>query len=118
MDKNKWAETLIRARGDMSQAEFANATGVSRSTIALYETRKSSSRPTYNILYRMATVSKVPLKELMIAAGYSEDEIPMEDHPLIEAVHDVLRRHGYPSLKSEDIDMTKEIISSIIEHKK
>lgn len=54
----------VRVNTGMSQAEWANALGVSPSTI--YKWEKGENEPTYNALLKMSKLSGIPLDFIFI----------------------------------------------------
>ena len=70
-DKDKFKETLIRARGARTQARFSDDTGLSYAYINKYMNGKKTDPPTVGTLKKIAVATEtVSFEELLVSAGY------------------------------------------------
>lgn len=114
-NNKKWAQAVIKARGEMTQEQFAECTGIGRTTLSKYEIGKNTTKPTFNTIFKMASISSVSLEELVEAAGYSMNEIPyMLKHPLINAIDEVIRIHECPTLEKTEIELLKAVVNTMM----
>ena len=63
MDRKKIAEKLIAMRGEKTQAEVAKSIGISKSSLAMYETGQRV--PSFEMLEAIADYFNVPLSSLV-----------------------------------------------------
>lgn len=71
-DKERFAQLLTIARGERSNQEYADDSGVSRSYISMYINQKREDPPSPDILKKLAKAAHngVNYAQLMAAAGY------------------------------------------------
>lgn len=81
-DKEKFREVIIKARGDRSQADFAEDCDLSYAYLNKYANGKLSDAPTIGTLKKIAVATKtVSYEELLTAAGYDADKYK-DDRPV------------------------------------
>ena len=88
-DKESFREVIIKARGDRSQAEFAEACDLSYAYLNKYANGKISDAPTIGTIKKIAVATKtVSYEELLTAAGYDADKYK-DDRPVGAARKDL-----------------------------
>lgn len=81
-DKEVFREVIIKARGDRSQAEFCQDTGLSYAYLNKYANGKLSDAPTIGTIKKIAVATKtVSYEELLTAAGYDAEKYK-DDRPV------------------------------------
>lgn len=81
-DKEVFKGVIIKARGDRSQAEFCQDTGLSYSYLNKYANGKLSDAPTIGTIKKIAVATKmVSYEELLTAAGYDAEKYK-DDRPV------------------------------------
>ena len=81
-DKEVFKEVIIKARGDRSQAEFCQDTGLPYSYLNKYANGKLSDAPTIATIKKIAVATKmVSYEELLTAAGYDAEKYK-DDRPV------------------------------------
>lgn len=81
-NKESFREVIIKARGDRSQAEFAQDCGLSYAYLNKYANGKLSDAPTIGTIKKIAVATKtVSYEELLTAAGYDAEKYK-DDRPV------------------------------------
>lgn len=81
-DKERFREVIIKARGERSQAEFAEDCDLSYAYLNKYANGKLSDAPTIGTLKKIAVATKtVSYEELLTAAGYDAEKYK-DDRPI------------------------------------
>lgn len=89
-NKEEFRTVIIKARGDRSQAEFCQDTGLSYAYLNKYANGKLSDAPTIGTIKKIAVATKtVTYEELLKAAGYDPDKYK-DDRPVGTARKDFL----------------------------
>lgn len=81
-NKESFREVIIKARGDRSQAEFAQDCGLSYAYLNKYANGKLSDAPTIGTIKKISVATKtVSYEELLTAAGYDAEKYK-DDRPV------------------------------------
>ena len=89
-DKEQFKEAMITAKGERSQAEFADDCALSRAYVNKYINGKFDEAPTIHTLRRIAVATRaISYEELLTAAGYNADKYK-DGRPVKAARKDLL----------------------------
>lgn len=89
-DKERFKDVIIKARGERSQAEFAQDCALSYAYLNKYANGKRTDAPTIKTIKKIALATKtVSYEELLTAAGYDAEKYK-DDRPVGTARKDLL----------------------------
>jgi len=71
-DRNKWAEIIKKAQGEMSLNDFAKLTGVNKASLSNYKNCNTPNRPKYDTILKLSDACPdISLAQFFIAADYT-----------------------------------------------
>ena len=122
-NKESFREVIIKARGDRSQAEFAQDCDLSYAYLNKYANGKLSDAPTIGTIKKISVATKtVSYEELLTAAGYDAEKYK-DDRPVGASRKDFSIRYSLAwrtarmtgGSKVRDIRITSHLRSSLKE---
>lgn len=86
-DKEKFKELVILARGDRTNQQYSDDSGVSRAYISGYINKKIDNAPTPEVIKRLAScaLNGITYEDFMKAAGHIKDTLNNQDELVLTA---------------------------------
>lgn len=114
-DKKKFSDTLLKARGNRTNADYSKESGVSRAYISGYLNEKIDNPPSPDVIKRLSSVaiSNISYEDLMIAAGY----IPDKEQFIDDHYDDIFKEISEKLFKKHKENLTKIWSKSNIDDK-
>jgi len=90
-DRNKWAELITKAQGEMSLNDFAKFTGVNKASLSNYKNCNTPNRPKYETIIKLSNACpNISLAQFIIAADYTA-LLPCEYQVKDELTKDIVK---------------------------
>ena len=106
--------TARKRAGYDTQKAFAEAIGRDQAWVSRLERGVGKETPPPEDMALLAQVLYVSQHELLAAAGYTLDEGPKEDHPIIAALRPIVDGREFSELQVQDLaDMVRLMVKSM-----